>query len=89
VNLVCCPSLSQPQGRIDILENGGPLPEEARGADVRVDAGGRTYLQVDRPRMYRVVNRSTFQTALLELRSLTTGLQLFAFTFGSCMEGQK
>jgi thiol-disulfide isomerase/thioredoxin len=89
VNLVCCPSLSQPQGRIDILENGAPLPEAARGADVRVDAGGRTYLQVDRPRMYRVVNRSTFQTALLELRSLTTGLQLFAFTFGSCLGGQE
>jgi hypothetical protein len=35
--------------------------------------------------MYRVVNRSTFSTALLEFRSLTTGLQLFAFTFGSCL----
>jgi thiol-disulfide isomerase/thioredoxin len=88
VNLVLCPSLSQPQGRIDITENGAPLPPAARGADIRLDANGQTYLLVDRPRMYRVVNRSTFDTALLELRSTTTGLQLFAFTFGSCLEGR-
>lgn len=88
VNLVLCPSLSQPQGRIDVSENGAPLRAEVRGADIHLDANGQTFLLVDRPRMYRVVNRSHFETALLELRSFTTGLQLFAFTFGSCLEGR-
>lgn len=87
VNLVMCPSLSTPTGRLDITENGAPLPLGSRGADVEVDAQGRTYVTVNRPRMYRLINRDTFDTALLELRSLTTGLQLFAFTFGSCLEG--
>ena len=86
VNLVLCPSISLPKGRVDITDNGGPIPAQMRGADISVDAQGQTYVTVDRPRLYRLINRSTFETALLEIRSLTTGLQMFAFTFGSCFE---
>lgn len=88
VNLVLCPSISLPKGRIDVTDNGAPIPVAMRGADISVDAQGQTFVTVDRPRLYRIINRSSFETALLEIRSLTTGLQLFAFTFGSCLEGR-
>jgi len=54
--------------------------------DVTVSANGQPLgtVRVDRPRMYRLLQRQTFETALLDLTFDSPGIQVFAFTFGSC-----
>lgn len=56
-------------GRMSVRENG-------------VEVGA---IEVNRPRMYRVVQRERFDTALLELKFDSPSMQVFAFTFGSCL----
>jgi thiol-disulfide isomerase/thioredoxin len=85
VNLVMAASVDAPVARLDITENGRPLVPDARGRDVLVDEEGRTYLRIDIPRMYSLVSHSRFTEATLELESSSPGLQMFAFTFVSCL----
>lgn len=56
-------------GRVGVRENG-------------VEIGA---IEVNRPRMYRVIQRERFDTALLELTFDSPSMQVFAFTFGSCL----
>jgi thiol-disulfide isomerase/thioredoxin len=84
VNLVGAAGPDQPRVRIEVRENGRPVPEGARGEDIRVDGDGHTYLQVDRPRMFSLIRRDVFTEATLELETSAPGCQLFAFTFVSC-----
>lgn len=83
VNAVLAPSAADPVARLEIRENGRPLPAGARGADVREDASG-TFVTVDRPRMYSLVRRESFTRGVLELSSASRDLAFFAFTFVSC-----
>lgn len=86
VNIVIASGAEAPIALIEVTENGAPLPENARGADVFAGESGVTYVKVDRPRMYALVRRGRFVHARLGLSTAVAGLELFAFTFGSCPE---
>ena len=67
--------------------DGAPLPDTHRGADIQVDPEGRTFLLVDEPRMYRVVEVPEYGGYKLRLASNSERFSLFAFTFGSYAQG--
>lgn len=85
VNVVLAAGAACPLARLDLTENDAPIPADARGDDVQVDRGGKTWVKVDRPRMYSLIRRDRFVTALVELESVSPELQLFVFTFVSCL----
>jgi thiol-disulfide isomerase/thioredoxin len=85
VNLVLAATAECPVARLEIEQDGLPLPLEARGDDVRVDSLGRTYVEVTRPRMYSLIRREYFVTGLLKLSTQSLGLDFFALTFTSCV----
>ena len=64
------------------------LVEENRGTDVTIAPDGESYLLVNEPRMYRVVEESEYgQRRKLELSVGGEGLAVYAFTFGIFSEG--
>jgi hypothetical protein len=83
VNVVLAPPPGAGAARVEITDNGRPVT--ARGADVLVDDDGSTFLRVERPRMYSLLYAPEFRSGLLELRSGSTGLEVYAFTFVTCV----
>ena len=63
--------------------DGKPLPEGYRTADTRVDADGRTYVQVQASDLYRLVLGPRVEQHTVRLTPRTPGLEAFAYTFGS------
>ena len=78
VNLVMAPPASGPVKVAVTLSDG-----EQPGADVKTD-NGRAMVNVDRPRMYNLVDNDTVNQGALELKALEAGLAVYAFTFTSC-----
>jgi thiol-disulfide isomerase/thioredoxin len=83
VNLVMAPGAAS--AALEVLDNGAPVDHPSRGADVREAPDGRTVVGVDRARMYRLIRRDRFLSRTLELRSHSRGLELYAFTFVTCV----
>ena len=53
-----------------------------------IDQSGESYLLVDEPRLYEIVNSPTYtQGQTLRLSSNSADFGLFAFTFGVYQEG--
>ena len=71
--------------RLYVWQDGRPVPKQDAGADVRTDAAGRTYVWVDSPRMYRLVQNHAFGRHVLELASDAPDFELYSFTFSSCV----
>jgi hypothetical protein len=92
VNLVIQPPLAGGDARIELLQDPStgsgqaplPLAAEDAGADVRIE-GGRAFVQLDTPRMYRLVSNREIDTHELTLVTTSDGVSLYAFTFGSCL----
>lgn len=85
VNIVLAAGSECPVARLDIAIDGKPVPPDARGADVQAAASGETFVEVTRPRMYSLVNRNRFAAGVIELKTKSPGLDLFALTFVSCV----
>ena len=87
VNLVVSPTAESGLAELVISQNGEPVRTEARGADVELRSDGQTVVRVTRPRMYSLIRSGQFSQALLEISCAVRGVHVFAFTFGSCLEG--
>jgi thiol-disulfide isomerase/thioredoxin len=87
VNLVmACPHAASAE--VVILQDGKALTQSQGTRDTlfRTAAGGReSYVVVDSPRMYFLVDNREFGAHELELRC-STGVAAFAFTFTSCVD---
>ncbi|HEY6338673.1 MAG TPA: redoxin domain-containing protein [Candidatus Sulfotelmatobacter sp.] len=68
--------------RVDIFQDGVPLPKDGAGSDVRFDAKG-PYLEVNDSRMYYVVRSPAFGAHLIALQPESPGLELDSYTFGN------
>jgi thiol-disulfide isomerase/thioredoxin len=78
VNLVMAPGASGPVQVEIILSNG-----EHPGTDVKTDSG-RAIVNVEVPRMYNLIDNESVNQGAIELKALSSGLAVYAFTFTSC-----
>jgi len=83
VNLVMNPLLGR-ACRADVLLDGNPISPEDAGEDVRFE-DSRSFVEVDTPRMFRLVNSPDIAQHELTLAAETPGLALYAYTFVSCV----
>jgi len=81
VNLVMAPANGRSSTAIVTLD-GAPVPPKLRGADVHVDATGRTVVTVTRSDMYRLVQAPDVQQHQLHVIAEQPGLEAYDFTFG-------
>ena len=68
--------------------DGHPITPEQAGVDVMFDDDNNSYVMVDEPRMYNLINLSDFSGHELVLSSNSSEFSLFAFTFGAYMGGE-
>jgi thiol-disulfide isomerase/thioredoxin len=83
VNLVMNQLLGR-SGRAYLTLDGAPLPREHAGEDARF-RDGRAYIEVEAPRMYRLVNSPDIGNHELEITTTDPGAAAYAFTFVSCV----
>lgn len=72
--------------RLYILQDGKDLTNEDKGADVKIDANGHSYIDVDSSRMYYLSANKQFGSHTLELIPTAPGIEVDSFTFGNSCE---
>ena len=70
------------QVRVNLFQDGNPLPKENAGADVKFDAKG-AYVEVTDGRMYYLARTPAFSAHLIALQPEASGLTLHSFTYGN------
>lgn len=70
------------QVRVDLFQDGNPMPKAGAGADVRFDSKG-AYVEVTDPRMYYLVRDPALSAHLISLQPEGSGLTLHSFTYGN------
>jgi len=78
-NLVIHP-LAESGFKVEVTQDGKPLPKEDRGADV-IEEDGKTMIVIQQPRMYRITNNADFGRHTLRLTSNSPSFGAYAFTF--------
>ena len=87
VNAVLTSDSGEPY-EVIVTVDGAMLTEENAGADIQWDENGYSYILVDEPRMYGIVDNPQYlPQSILTMRSNSDDFGLFAFTFGVYAEG--
>ena len=87
VNAVLTSHSGEPY-QVRITLDGDYLTEENKGADIHIGEDGESYLMVDQPRLYEIIDSPTYtQEQQLRMSSNSSNFGLFAFTFGVYSEG--
>ena len=74
--------------RVRVTLDGEYLTAENRGADIQIGDDGESYILVNEPRLYEIVNSPAYTTGKeLRLSSNSADFSLFAFTFGVYQDG--
>jgi len=81
VNLVMSTNSGRPIDAVVELD-GLPVPAADRGANLHVDANGRTVVTVQPSDMYRLLLNSTVTDHVLSISATAPGLSAYDFTFG-------
>ncbi|HUY12045.1 MAG TPA: redoxin domain-containing protein [Terriglobia bacterium] len=69
--------------RLYIRQDGKDLTAQNKGVDVRLDAQGRSYIEVREPRMYYLVQNPDFGAHGVDLYPTAKGITVNSFTFGN------
>ncbi len=69
--------------RLYIQQEGKDLTPANKGVDVQLDAEGHSYIQVREPRMYYLVQNTSFGQHTVDLFPSAPGLAINSFTFGN------
>lgn len=89
VNLVIHPE-TETGFRVYVDQDGKPVEQASRGADVRTESDGRTYLLIDTPRMYNIISNVLFDRHVLRLTTTSNSFSAYAFTFTTmCVEPEE
>ena len=87
VNAVLTSDSGEPY-RVVLTVDGAMLSQDNAGQDVQWDENGVSYVLVDEPRMYALVDNPQYlPESILTMRSNSDDFGLFAFTFGVYAEG--
>ena len=73
--------------KVLVTVDGEPLSELNRGEDVVIEEDGRSFLHVEEPRMYSIVQMPIYGTYNLKLSSNSPHFAIFAYTFGVYVSG--
>ena len=68
---------------VQIRMDGEPLTSDSAGNDIWFDDEGRSFITVDEPRLYALVNLGAYESHELTLSSNSDEFEIFAFTFGA------
>ena len=71
---------------VAVTQDGKSLSPDSRGADLKVEANGQTYLPMAAKRMYHLVENRSFGQHLLSLRLEQARGWFYAFAFGGSCE---
>ena len=88
VNVVLTIGDSDEPYDVRVLVDDGPVKEEQAGLDVQWDDEGNSFITVEEPRMYRVIQLDDFEGHELKLSSNSDQFRVFAYTFGAYVEEQ-
>lgn len=88
VNVVLTIGDSDAPYDVRVLVNDEPVKEEQAGLDVQWDDDGNSFITVEEPRMYRVIQLDDFEGHELKLSSNSDQFRVFAYTFGAYVEEQ-
>ena len=66
-----------------IKQDGNYLTTANKGSDVKIDAQGRSFLEIREPRLYYLVQNPEFGSHQVELFPAADGLMINSFTFGN------
>ena len=88
VNVVLTIGDSDEPYDVRVLVNDEPVKEEQAGLDVQWDNEGNSFITVEEPRMYRVIQLDDFEGHELKLSSNSDQFRVFAYTFGAYVEEQ-
>lgn len=75
----------RPEAFVEVRQDGAPLTPDNAGKDVGFNGEGLSYVHVDRPRLYELVQNPGFEAHELELIFHSNGLALYSLTFSSCV----
>lgn len=78
--------LNLARGRSAVLyikQDGAYLTAANKGADVKIDPDGRSYLEIREPRMYYLVQNPQFGSHTVDLFPTADGAMIDSFTFGN------
>ena len=67
--------------RVLITMDGLPVPSELAGDDVMYDTDGESYVTIDRPRVYQLIDLPDYESHDVKLWSKSAGLEVYAITF--------
>lgn len=70
--------------RVEVTQDGKPLAHDDAGSDVRYDASGTAYVDVDASRAYQIVENKNYGTHDLRLSPQGYGLGVYDLAFESC-----
>jgi hypothetical protein len=82
VNAVMSPGVTN-RYEVRVTLNDAPLEPGQAGVDIMWDDTGNSFLVVDEPRMYRIVEIPEFGGHELKLSSNSHDFRIFAYTFGA------
>ena len=88
VNVVLTKEDSVEPYDVRVLVNDEPVNETQAGLDVQWDDEGNSFIRVEEPRMYRVIQLDDFEGHELKLSSNSDQFRVFAYTFGAYVEEQ-
>jgi hypothetical protein len=71
------------RSQLYIKQDGKDLTAQNKGADVQIDSGGRSFIEVREPRMYYLVQNPSFGTHIVDLFPSRSGITINSFTFGN------
>ncbi len=83
VNAVLAPEKGVPT-KAFVMQDGQWLDNTIKGKDVKLDDRGRSFVLVDHPRLYRLVNNKEYNHHELKLATDEPGLGVYQFSFNSC-----
>lgn len=77
------PGESQKKARIYVTRDEAPIPKKKRGVDIQQDPKGRTYVELDHPRLYHLIHNEDEDQHEIKLWSKQQGVAIHSFSFAN------
>jgi thiol-disulfide isomerase/thioredoxin len=72
-----------PAPRVYVTRDNGPVPAEMRGTDLKEDEEGKTYFNIDGPRLYSLITNEDQDPHELRLWIQSPGISVHSFAFSN------